>query len=161
VDELNLSDKSTIVDIGCGTGSALRYATSKIMEGILIGIDPVLRMIEIANELTTNHEGRDRIEFRVGSAEKIPVEDCYADFVLAFDSIDHWQDIEQGFCEVKRIMRPSGVFAIVKDIDTPGVKESLEKLTGKLASAEFEVKENREISHKNISFYFLQCQIIE
>ncbi len=46
--------------------------------------------MEIATEKTENHEARERIEYRVGSAENLPVDDSVADYVPTFDSIDHW-----------------------------------------------------------------------
>ncbi len=71
VDEIDFFDNATIIDIGCGTGAALRHATSKVANGKFIGIDPVPRMVEIATEKTENHEARERIEYRVGSAENL------------------------------------------------------------------------------------------
>ena len=89
VDELDLAADAVIVDVGCGTGSALRHAASRVIDGRLIGIDPVPRMIEIAREGSDESPASARIEYRVGSAEALPVEDGLADLVFAFDSIDH------------------------------------------------------------------------
>ncbi len=36
VDELDFFDKAVIVDIGCGTGAALRHAASKVENGKFI-----------------------------------------------------------------------------------------------------------------------------
>ena len=161
VDQVELEDDAIIIYIGCGTGSALRYAAKKIPHGQLIGKDPVPRMVEIAKEQTENHEARDRIDFRIGSAEKIPADDRIAQYVLAFDSIDHWQDIDQGLGEVKRILQTSGLFAIIKDNGTPGAKQAIQFLIGKLTSAGFKIKESKEISQNEVSFYFLICAIAE
>jgi len=51
VEALDLEPDSLVVDVGCGTGSALRHASSTITQGSLIGVDPVPRMIELAQEL--------------------------------------------------------------------------------------------------------------
>ena len=137
VDQIELPDICVIVDIGCGTGSALRYASLKINNGTLIGVDPVSRMIEIAQDMTKDHPGMDLISFKVGPAEDIPIDDDLADFVFAFDSIDHWQDIDSGINEVKRIIKPEGIFVIVKDKGVPDAKESLKQLKEKLISSGF------------------------
>jgi ubiquinone/menaquinone biosynthesis C-methylase UbiE len=42
--------------LGGGTDSALRYAASKNKNGNLIGMDPIPRMIEIAQELTIENK---------------------------------------------------------------------------------------------------------
>lgn len=155
IDELSLLDNSVIVDIGCGTGTALRYAALKIAGGIFIGVDPVPRMVEIANDMTLNHKARNQIEFRVGSAESLPVDDNIADFVLAFDSIDHWQDIDKGLIEVTRILHADGALAIVKDKSLPGAKQALENLSDKLNFMGYSSVARKEISKEGVSFYFL------
>ncbi len=161
VDQLDLADQAAIVDVGCGTGSALRHAASKTAGsatgGVLIGIDPVPRMIEIARERTREHELEDRIEFRVGSAEQLPVDDGFASCVFAFDSIDHWQDVEKGLKEVRRVLQSDGMLAVVKDKSVPGVKKAVRELVNNLESAGFEITERKEISTGEISFLLLIC----
>ncbi len=66
-------------------------------------------MIEIADALTENHAARDQIEYRVGSTENIPVVEHSADYVFAFDSIDHWSDIDRGLSEIQKILQPDGM----------------------------------------------------
>lgn len=159
VDQLHLQDNSVIVDIGCGTGSALRYAASQMKGGQLIGIDPVPRMIEIAIESTEGHPSQDRIEFRVGPAEKLPLEDSLADWVLAFDSIDHWGNVEKGLAEVKRVLRPGGSFAVVKDAGTPKPQDSINAAASRLEAAGFGVDDPSKISGKEVEFFLLISQI--
>lgn len=159
IDELTLSENATIVDVGCGTGSALRHATTKIQGGKFIGIDPVPRMIEIAIEETKKHKAKARIEFRVGSAENLPVNDDTADYVLSFDSIDHWLDIDKGLEEIKRIMQSNGMFVIVKDKSVPGAKQSIENLITKLLSTGFNLIKKQEISHEEVNFFLLLTEI--
>ncbi|MCB9128757.1 MAG: class I SAM-dependent methyltransferase [Ardenticatenales bacterium] len=105
VDQLELEPTARIVDVGCGTGSALRHAALTVTEGHLIGVDPISRMIEIAEAQSADHPHADRLEFRQGSAEAIPVEARDADLVLAFDSFDHWRDVDRGLAEIRRILR--------------------------------------------------------
>lgn len=157
VNELDLLDHSSIVDVGCGTGAALRHAASITAGGEFIGIDPVPRMIEIARELTKEHEFINRIEYRVGSAEKLPVDNDFAKFVFAFDSIDHWQDIDKGLMEIKRILQPDGTFAIVKDKSVPSTNKAIKTLINNLESAGFELLVKKEISKEEISFLLLIC----
>ena len=157
VDQLDLAGHTAIVDVGCGTGSALRHAASKTAEGVLLGIDPVPRMIEIARERTREHELADRIEYRVGAAEQLPVEDDYASCVFAFDSIDHWQDVEKGLVEVQRILQPDGIFAVVKDKSVPGAKKAVRELEKNLRFAGFGITDRKEISTDEISFVLLIC----
>lgn len=159
IDQLDLAENSTIVDVGCGTGSALRYAASKVDGGQLIGIDPISRMIEIAVDSTKGHPAQDRIEFRLGPAERLPVDDDFADWVLAFDSIDHWTDVNQGLAEVKRILRPGGSFAVVKDAGTPKPQDSVNAVASKLKATDFTVDEPLKISDNEIELFLLIAQV--
>ena len=157
LDYLNLPDQSTIVDVGCGTGSALRHAAAKVTNGNLIGIDPVPRMIEIAKELTKENETSYQINFEVGSAEDLPVEDSIADIVLAFDSIDHWNDIQHGLNEVLRILKPEGKFIIVKDLGVPGAKKALNTLEQKIGNAGFDLDKKEVVKTDEVSFSLWTC----
>jgi ubiquinone/menaquinone biosynthesis C-methylase UbiE len=159
VEQLDLPEQSTIVDVGCGTGSALRYAAAKVKSGNLIGIDPVPRMVEIAKAITKKHETNYQIIFKVGSAEDLPVEDSLADIVFAFDSIDHWNDIQQGLKEILRILKPGGRFIIVKDLSVPGAKKALNGLELKLGTARFVIGTKEIIKTEEVSFALWTCDL--
>jgi len=158
VDHLDLMDQITIIDVGCGTGSALRYAANKFNAGTLIGIDPVPRMIEIAEELTENHSALDRISYKVGAAEDLPIDDDSADLVFAFDSIDHWQDVDQGLKEIRRILKPDGDVVLVKDNGVPGAKRALKSLRKTLDSSGFDLTVQKEINAEDVIFSLWICQ---
>lgn len=157
VDELDLPLDGVIVDVGCGTGSALRHAAARVTRGRLLGIDPVPRMIEIAREQLDLHPASARIEYRVGSAEDLPVEDGSADFLFAFDSIDHWQDIERGLSEIRRVLRTDGQLVIVKDGGVPGAGEACRTLVGALERAGFVVDEQQEVAADDVTFSLWIC----
>ena len=159
VEQLDLPDQSTIVDVGCGTGSALRYAAAKVNNGNLIGIDPVPRMIEIAKELTIENKTGQSINFKVGSAEDLPVGDSIADLVFAFDSIDHWQDVAKGLNEILRILKPGGSFIIVKDLSVPVAKKALISLEQNLGTAHFAIGTKEIIKTEEVSFALWTCDL--
>lgn len=152
VEEIQLPAHATIVDIGCGTGATLRRAADFVAEGVLIGIDPVPRMLEIAREQTAAHHAADRIEFRRGSAEDLPIDDDFADIVFAFDSFDFWGDKERSLNEVRRILRPDGRFVVVKDFDMPDAKDSGLALIEMLTQFGLALLSERFIQEEGVSF---------
>lgn len=152
VDDLNLPSEATVVDVGCGTGAALRHAGRTVAIGSLIGVDPVPRMLEIARQRTAGHPASARIEYRLGSAENIPVEDASTHFVLAFDSIDHWRDLRKGFSEVRRILAPGGALVVVKDRAVPGADKTRHQLVDDLEPVGFQLTEQRELSGEGVHF---------
>jgi ubiquinone/menaquinone biosynthesis C-methylase UbiE len=157
VEKIDLPDHSTIIDVGCGTGSALRCAAAKVRDGTLIGIDPVPRMVEIAKELTEEQEVESQIGFKVGSAEELPIEDSIADIVFAFDSIDHWTDIHQGLKEVYRILKPEGKLYVVKDLGVPGSMQSLKSLELILKKKRFDLVNKYQFKSDEVSFMLWKC----
>ncbi len=152
IDYLDLRDHISIVDVGCGTGSALRHAAQKVGAGNLIGIDPVPRMIEIAQEQTKNIPFQQLITFKIGSAEALPIDDSYADIVFAFDSIDHWKDVNKGLKEIRRILKPDGKLIIVKDKSVPGSALSLNALKSTLSLSGYNPIDKTEIFEEEVSF---------
>ena len=152
VEALELLPNSVIVDVGCGTGSALRHAATSVTNGTLIGVDPVPRMLEIAREQTAAQQAGEQIEFREGSAEILPVEDKAADVVFAFDSFDHWQDKERGLAEVRRVLRPDGRFVVVKDGGVPDAVKANQAFVDALEDAGFSVSSEQHLEADGVSF---------
>lgn len=157
VDALDLAPTITVVDVGCGTGAALRRAAAVVTRGRLIGVDPVPRMLEIARERTASHPVGARVEFREGAAEALPVEDAVADVVFAFDSFDHWLDQRGGLGEVRRVLRPQGRLVVVKDGGVPGGGAARRAFVKSLADAGFQVIEERRIEDEGVSFAMWIC----
>ncbi len=159
IEALQFAPDHTIVDIGCGTGSALRHAAQYVTDGKLIGIDPIARMVEIAQMQTASHSAADRIVYHQSGAESLPVEDASADYVLAFDSFDHWQDQLQGLQEVRRILKPDGSFVVVKDGGLPNGAEARRLFMDKLLTAGFTVVSEQTITDEDIVFMQWVCQV--
>jgi len=158
LDQVAISPDAVVVDVGCGTGAALRHASARVTAGRLVGIDPIPRMIEIARERTADHPAAARIAYRVGSAEDLPVDDDSADLVLAFDSIDHWADRALGLAQVKRILRAGGRFVVVKDGNVAGSGEARKALTDELQQAGLAVIEHKDMSGEGVRFGLWVCE---
>ena len=157
VSALKLAEDSTVVDIGCGTGCALRHASEQVTNGSLIGIDPVPRMVEIAKEQTINHAASDRIAFYEGSAEELPVKEGIADFIFAFDSFDHWHDQDQGLKEVRRILKSNGKFIVVKDGGLPHGTEATKAFRRALNLAGFEITKEENLEEGDVKCTLWVC----
>lgn len=88
------------LDIGCGTGN---YTIAVHKQGYsFIGIDPSKRMLNIAESKMAT------ITWQIGSAEQTNLEDSCVDGVIGTCTIHHWNDLEKGFVELYRILRPGG-----------------------------------------------------
>ena len=101
---LNPSANETYLDIGCGTGN---YTDRFQQEGYnFIGIDPSNEMLDKAKEKNAN------IIWKQGEAEQIKLDNESVGGVIAFLTLHHWKDIEQGFNEIFRVIKPGGKLVI-------------------------------------------------
>ena len=92
------------LDIGCGTGN---YTHELQKDGFrFIGIDPSLEMLEKAR--MRNSE----IDWRMGSAENTGLSDNQLDGIVASLTLHHWNNLENGFAELNRILKQNGTLVI-------------------------------------------------
>ncbi len=109
LDELPDQSMLNILDIGCGTGNYIDiFQRITQVNGIrFFGIDPSDGMLNKARQKN------DRIVFQLGTAECVPAEDNFFDFVYMTDVIHHVSDIGKMFAEIYRVLRPLGKACIV------------------------------------------------
>lgn len=151
VDAIEVQPDAVVVDVGCGTGSALRRISPRVPQGRLVGIDPIPRMLEIARERATTDPNGPRIEFHRAPAEQLPLADDFADLVFAFDSFDHWQDKSAGLNEIKRVLRPGGRFVVVKDGGIPSATAAKREFLAMLDHAGFLGRTEQELSEDDVA----------
>jgi ubiquinone/menaquinone biosynthesis C-methylase UbiE len=101
-----------VVDLGSGTGLST-YAWSERADTV-IGIEPNADMRRQA-EAKRGHKAN--VSFVEGVAHETGLPDECADIVTASQAL-HWMDLQPTFAEVRRILRPGGVFAAY-DYDWP------------------------------------------
>lgn len=99
-EHLNPSANGVYLDIGCGTGN---YTCELSKSGARwIGIDPSIRMLEIAAHKDPG------VDWRIGTAEDIPLAEEAVDGIIAFLTIHHWKDLKIGFEEIYRVLKKDG-----------------------------------------------------
>ena len=95
-----------ILELGCGTGSmwvnnlhllsGARLTLTDFSEGML---EAARRNIQMEN-----------VDFRQVDIQNIPYEDCSFDAVIANMMLYHVPDLHRGLSEVRRVLKPGGVF---------------------------------------------------
>jgi ubiquinone/menaquinone biosynthesis C-methylase UbiE len=109
-----LSPDDHLVDLGCGPGSAVRFAAKRGAR--VTGVDPAPIMLDVARRLTRAR----RVTYVEGAAEAIPMPDAGATVVWALATVHHWPDVEAGVAEVARVLSPGGRFLAAERLTTPG-----------------------------------------
>lgn len=95
-----------VLDIASGEG----YGTSMLasVARSAIGVD----ISEDAVAHARSAYARENLEYRVGSAAKIPVEDASIDLVVSFETIEHHTEHEAMMREIRRVLKPRGLLVI-------------------------------------------------
>jgi ubiquinone/menaquinone biosynthesis C-methylase UbiE len=108
---INFKAPASFLDLGCGTGWAVRYVASKLNgNGIFIGIDLSEGMIEKAVE---NVGGLPNVEFFRANAEELPFRDGYFDIIVCSNSFHHYPHPEKALKEAQRVLKPTGRISIL------------------------------------------------
>jgi ubiquinone/menaquinone biosynthesis C-methylase UbiE len=114
---LDLKENQRLLDIGCGTGWAVRYAASLVKEhGEFCGIDISSKMIEKAIANSSDYKN---VHFYRTGAEKLPFKNNYFDFIICSNSFHHYFSPEKVLSEVYRVLKPAGKIYIL-DITSDG-----------------------------------------
>ena len=97
-----------VVDVGSGAGFDSVIAARRVTErGRVIGVDMTPEMLKRSRE-TADLLGLTNLEFREGMAEALPVEEGWADVVIANGVINLCVDKKAAFDEIVRVLRPGG-----------------------------------------------------
>ena len=92
-----VQEGQTVVDIGSGAGIDCLLAAERVgPEGQVIGLDMTPLMIERARA-NVRKAGADNVEFRLGDAETMPIEDGEADWIVSNCVINLAPDKKKGF----------------------------------------------------------------
>jgi 2-polyprenyl-6-hydroxyphenyl methylase/3-demethylubiquinone-9 3-methyltransferase len=96
----------TVLDLGCGGGF---MAEALAQRGATVtGIDPAEKAIAIAQRHAASQSFS--IEYLVGRGEALPLADGSMDYVVCVDVLEHVADLGQVINEVRRVLKPGGLF---------------------------------------------------
>jgi arsenite methyltransferase len=134
-----VKEGQTVLDIGSGAGIDCFLAAQQVgPKGRVIGLDMTLAMIEKAGQIA-REKGYANVEFRLGTADKMPVEDASVDWIISNCVINLAPDKPAVFREAFRILKPGGrvsISDIVLGVDLPpALRDSVEAYVGCLAGA--------------------------
>ena len=95
-----------VLDLGTGSGYALRALRETRDAGPSVGLDGSPAMARNARSYTTD----DQLSFTVGDFHHLPFADDSLDHVWSMEAFYYAQEPERALAELRRVLRPGGTF---------------------------------------------------
>lgn len=107
---LNISPDDIVLDIGCGGGMNINRMAQTAKK--VYGVDYSIESVNLSKEVNDDLIREGRVEVHEGDVMDLPFDDDTFDIVTAFETVYFWPDIIKSFGEVKRVLKPGGMFLI-------------------------------------------------
>lgn len=107
--DIDLNENSKILDIGYGNGYLIQKLYKKCNANIY-GIDISEDMKNIAERRNNKAVSNGKLQLFVGDCCNLDFEDEIFDAVTSVNTIYFWNDTLKGLSEIKRTLKPGGVF---------------------------------------------------
>jgi SAM-dependent methyltransferase len=104
VKSLRISIRSTVLELGAGTGKLSRHLAPRT--GLYIALEPVAAMREQFRTALPE------VPLVTGIAEMLPLRDSSVDAVVAAQAF-HWFDVPRAMGEMHRVLRPGGTVGLL------------------------------------------------
>ncbi len=113
IDALAIETGDHILDIGCGPGRGLAELAARAPRGRVVGVDP--SDVMVASALRRNRRLIDarRVDVAGAGVEALPFADAEFDKAICVHVVYFWKDLDAGFREIARVLRPGGRLVIV------------------------------------------------
>ena len=105
---LRLSEKSVVLDVGCGSGELVKFL-SGIVPCNYTGVDIDQALISYAEK----HNGSPSCHFLCANAYRLPFDDNSFDVVVSHTFLTAVFDVETAMREMQRVCKPGGIVASI------------------------------------------------
>jgi ubiquinone/menaquinone biosynthesis C-methylase UbiE len=110
-----LPRQPVVLDLGCGAGHA-SFAVAPVAESVT-AFDLSAQMLEVVAG-AAHERGLSNLGTAQGNVASLPFADASFCMVVTRFSAHHWLDVPAALREVKRVLKPRGVFVVI-DITAP------------------------------------------
>lgn len=146
---INIDKDYTVLDLGCGGGRNIEYFLTKASK--VYGLDHSNTSVKMASEINKKAIDTGRCQILVGDVKNLPFQDESIDIVTAFETIYFWNDLEECFKEIYRVLKKEGQFLICNEVSSKerrDVKKLLNIISFEIYNPEDLTKMLRELGFK-------------
>jgi SAM-dependent methyltransferase len=127
---LDIQRHDRLLEIGFGPGIAIELATKMATEGFIAGIDHSEVMVRQAAKRNAAAIREGKVELYLGSASKLPTFDQPFDKIFTINSIHFWADPIDRLKELRALLRPGGMIAVVIQPRSRSATDATTRLVG-------------------------------
>ncbi|MDL2301977.1 class I SAM-dependent methyltransferase [Lachnospiraceae bacterium OttesenSCG-928-D06] len=113
---LNLRDNVHILDVGCGGGANIAHMLKVLPKSKVDGVDYSEESVMFSQKTNSAQLGK-RCAIYQGDVSALPYAEDTLDYVTAFETIYFWPDLGRAFKEIRRVLKPQGIFFICCESD--------------------------------------------
>ena len=122
IENIDIRETNTILEIGFGNG----YLISRLSDENplkMYGIDISPDMLNLASKRNRKKIEQGKIQLSLANVMDLPFEESSIDKAFTVNTVYFWQDLQKGLSEIKRVLKPGGIF-----LNVFYLKEMLDKL---------------------------------
>jgi arsenite methyltransferase len=112
LENLALSPRDSVLEVGFGGGYLLGKMSKVVTEGLLAGVDGSQAMVDLCGRRYRALTNEGRLDLKCAKAECLPYPDAYFNQVCSVNSIFYWQDVPAALSEAWRVLAEGGALVL-------------------------------------------------
>lgn len=112
-------DGARLLDVGCGRGGTCSYFVRYHAPGEVVGVDLIQGHVDFCRATYK----APNLRFLQADAQRLPFEDASFDIVTNIESSHCYPSLDAFFSEVRRVLRPGGVFCYTDNLQAGQVEQ--------------------------------------
>ncbi len=109
---LELHPRDHVLEIGFGHGRTIPKTAALVPDGLLAGIDPSPKAVQMATRHNRELITRGKLELKLAPSERIPYPDGRFDKAFAVHTLYFWARPADDLREIRRVLKPGGRFIL-------------------------------------------------